>query len=159
MKEINVVIEISYRSNIKYELDKEKGRLSIDRILHTSMVYPGNYGFIENTLAKDGDPLDVLVLSEYKFLPGCCVKVKPLGVISMEDEKGVDEKIIAVVSDKIDRKSVGINDIKDLPVQTIREIEHFFEHYKDLEEGKYVKISGHEGVKAALDIIDSYTLK
>lgn len=139
-KEIYVLIEIPQRSNVKYELDKEKGILFVDRFLHTSMVYPFNYGFIPQTLADDGDPVDVLVLGENPVIPGSVIKAKPIGMLIMEDEAGKDEKIIAVPISKIDPIYGNYNDIKDLSQALKNKIKHFFENYKSLEPGKWVKV-------------------
>lgn len=156
---LNAIIEISYGSKIKYELDKENNKLIVDRILQASMVYPANYGYIDGTLAQDGDPLDVLVLTNYNLIPGCCIAINPVGVIFMEDEKGVDEKILAVPGEKVDKNYDNIQDICDIPKQTIKEIIHFFEHYKDLEDGKYVKILKTGTKTEAIEIIKKYTVQ
>ena len=139
---VNVVIEIPMNSNVKYELDKESGVLFVDRILFTSMVYPFNYGFIPGTLEEDGDPVDVLVLGYEPLIPGCVIKVKPIGVLETEDEKGRDAKIVAVPIDKIDPRFENIKDVGDLPSNIRERIAHFFEHYKELEKGKWVKVIG-----------------
>lgn len=141
-EEINVVIEIPMSSNVKYELDKETGLLFVDRILFTSMVYPFNYGFVPNTLEEDGDPVDVLLLSYEPLIPGSIIKARPVGVLETEDEKGRDAKIIAVPIDKIDPRFEKIKDIEDIPNSLKERIAHFFEHYKELEKGKWVKVLG-----------------
>ena len=123
------------------------------------MVYPANYGYIDSTLAQDGDPLDVLVLTHYNLIPGCSIEINPIGVIFMEDEKGVDEKILAIPSNKVDKNNDNIHDISDIPQQTVAEIVHFFEHYKDLEENKYVKILKTGNKNDAMEIIKKYTVK
>ena len=153
---INVVIEVSANSNVKYEMDKDSGALIVDRFLHTPMFYPANYGFLPHTLADDGDPLDALVITRFKLLEGSVIKAKPVGVLIMEDEKGMDEKIICVPAKKLDKSYENINDIKDLPEQVLLEIKHFFEHYKDLESGKWVKVSGMEGAEKAKEIIKKF---
>jgi inorganic pyrophosphatase len=151
-----VIIEIPLRSNVKYELDHDTNRIIVDRILQTSMMYPANYGFIDNTLAADGDPLDALVLTNISLIPGCSIKSKPVGIIYMEDEKGKDEKILCVPADKIDMTYAAINDINDIPQHTIEEIKHFLQHYKDLEKGKFVKVTAVGGTQEACDCIKKY---
>jgi len=141
-KQINVVIEIPKGSNIKYEIDKESGLLSVDRKLFTAMFYPCNYGFIPSTLEGDGDPVDVLVISEFVVAPLTILRAIPVGVLLTEDEEGQDSKIIAIPISKIDSSFSYIKDIDDLPEMLKKQIEHFFTHYKELEEGKYVKITG-----------------
>jgi inorganic pyrophosphatase len=140
MAAYDAVIEIPRGSRNKYEVDHETGRVYLDRVLFTSMVYPTDYGFIENTLGLDGDPVDVLVLLEYPLFPGVGVSVRPVGVFNMSDEAGIDSKVIAVPAK--DPRWQHIQDTGDIPEQTKREIEHFFEHYKDLEPGKWVKTEG-----------------
>ena len=159
INKVNAIIEITYGSKIKYELDKKNNKLVVDRILQASMVYPANYGYIDSTLAQDGDPLDVLVLTHYNLIPGCSIEINPIGVIFMEDEKGVDEKILAIPSKKVDKNNDNIHDISDIPQQTVAEIVHFFEHYKDLEENKYVKILKTGNKNDAMEIIQKYTVK
>jgi len=148
----DVIIEISKGSNLKYEISKETNLLRLDRVLHTSMFYPGNYGYFPNTLAGDGDPLDVLVLTDYILQPGIIVECKIIGVLLTEDEKGLDEKILAVPSDKVDKKYIRINDINDIPKITLNKIEHFFSNYKTLENDKWVKTNGFKNSKFAWDI-------
>ena len=139
--DINVVIEVPIGGEpIKYEMDKAAGTLVVDRFLYTSMRYPGNYGFIPNTLSGDGDPCDVLVANTRTIVPGAVINVRPVGVLLMEDDGGQDEKIIAVPSSKISQRYERIRTYTDLPAITIQQIEHFFGHYKDLEPGKWVKI-------------------
>jgi len=140
MAEYDVVIEIPKGSRNKYEVDHETGRVYLDRVLFTSFVYPTDYGFFENTLGDDGDPLDALVLLEYPLFPGVGVKVRPVGVLNMSDEAGGDAKIIAVPHK--DPRWQHIQDVNDIPEQTRKEIEHFFARYKDLEPGKFVNIEG-----------------
>ncbi|ALD12158.1 inorganic diphosphatase [Clavibacter capsici] len=140
MASYDVVIEIPKGSRNKYEVDHETGRVYLDRVLFTSFVYPTDYGFFENTLGLDGDPVDVLVLLEYPVFPGVGVAVRPVGVFNMSDEAGIDSKVIAVPAK--DPRWAHIQDIADVPQQTRSEIEHFFEHYKDLEPGKWVKTEG-----------------
>jgi len=140
--QVNVLIEIPQGSNVKYELDKEENVMKVDRILYTAMFYPFNYGFIPGTLEEDGDPLDVLVISNYPLMPGSVIEVRPVGMLFMRDEKGEDVKIIAVPMDKIDPTFSNIKDINDVPDAIKNKITHFFEHYKELEPGKWVKVSG-----------------
>jgi inorganic pyrophosphatase len=151
---INVVIEIPQGSNIKYELDKESGAIFLDRILYGSQFYPANYGFVPNTLADDGDPIDVLVLSSESVVPGCVIKSRVIGVLIMEDESGKDEKIIAVPTLKLDPEMAKINELEDLPEIKLNQIKHFFETYKDLEPSKWVKVTGFEGKEKAVELIN-----
>ena len=151
---INVVIEIPQGSNIKYELDKDSGAIFLDRILYGSQFYPANYGFVPNTLADDGDPIDVLVLSSESVVPGCVIKSRVIGVLMMEDESGKDEKIVAVPTIKLDPKMAKINELEDLPEITLAQIKHFFETYKDLEPGKWVKVTGYAGRDKAIELIN-----
>lgn len=138
-EEVNVVVEIPQGSSIKYELDKETGVMMVDRFAYTAMFYPFNYGFIPQTHAKDGDPVDVLVISTYPVHPGCVIPARPIGMLEMEDEEGVDTKIIAVATKKVDPFYAHINDISDLDEVTKKKIKHFFDHYKELEPNKWVK--------------------
>ena len=141
--EVNVIIEVPVGGEpIKYEMDKDAGTLVVDRFLYTAMRYPGNYGFIPHTLSGDGDPCDVLVANTRAIVPGAVMSVRPVGVLLMEDEAGGDEKIIAVPSTKLTRRYAGIKTTSDLPEITLQQIQHFFEHYKDLEPGKWVKVIG-----------------
>ncbi|GAX87560.1 inorganic pyrophosphatase [Lebetimonas natsushimae] len=151
---VNVVIEIPQGSNIKYELDKDSGAIFLDRILYGSQFYPANYGFVPNTLADDGDPIDVLVLSSESVVPGCVIKSRVIGVLIMEDESGKDEKIIAVPTVKLDPQMAKINSLEDLPEIKLEQIKHFFETYKDLEPGKWVKVTGFEGKEKAVELIN-----
>lgn len=139
-EEINVLIEIPQGSQIKYELDKESGVIKVDRFLYTSTYYPFNYGFIPNTLTDDGDPVDVLVISSLAVHPGTIIPAKPVGILEMEDEEGIDWKIIAVPKEKIDPEYGKINDIQELNDYLKSKIKHFFEVYKQLEPGKWVKV-------------------
>ena len=142
-EDVNVVIEVAIGGEpIKYEMDKEAGTLFVDRFLYTPMRYPGNYGFIPHTLSDDGDPIDVLVANTRPIVPGAYINVRPVGVLKMEDDGGVDEKIIAVPGPKITQRYVKVRSIADLPQITLDQIKHFFEHYKDLEPGKWVKVIG-----------------
>ena len=139
---VNVMIEIPKGSDIKYEYDHTSGILLVDRKLFTAMYYPCNYGFIPNTLEQDGDPTDILVLGNSSLVPLSLVKVIPIGVLLTEDEKGVDSKIIGVPIPTIDPSFSEIRDINDVPIYLLDQIKHFFEHYKELEKGKWVKVSG-----------------
>lgn len=140
-EDVNVIIEVPIGGEpIKYEMDKESGTLFVDRFLYTAMRYPGNYGFIPHTLSGDGDPCDVLVANTRAIVPGAVINVHPVGVLIMEDDGGQDEKIIAVPSSKLTQRYEKVKSYKDLPEITLKQIEHFFEHYKDLEPGKWVKI-------------------
>ncbi len=142
-EDVNVIIEVPVGGQpIKYEMDKEAGTLVVDRFLYTPMTYPGNYGFVPHTLSEDGDPIDVLVCNTRPLVPGCVINVQPIGVLIMEDDGGQDEKVIAVPSPKLTRRYEGVHNYDDLPEITLNQIEHFFEHYKDLEPGKWVKIGG-----------------
>ncbi len=147
--EVNVVIEIPQGSGVKYEMDKESGLLFVDRILYTSMVYPFNYGFIPGTLEEDGDPVDVLVVSYEPLAPGSVIRCRPVGVLLTRDEKGPDAKVIAVPAPKIDPRFAEIDDVSKLPEALRRKIEHFFEHYKELEPGKWVRVEGWRGAEEA----------
>ncbi len=139
--DVNVIIEVPVGGEpIKYELDKASGTLFVDRFLYTPMRYPGNYGFIPHTLSADGDPIDVLVCNTRAIAPGAVMNCRPIGVLVMEDDAGGDEKVIAVPSTKITQRYDRIRSHTDLPDITLRQIQHFFEHYKDLEPGKWVKI-------------------
>ncbi len=152
--DINVIIEVPVGGEpIKYEMDKASGTLFVDRFLYTPMVYPGNYGFVPHTLSSDGDPIDVLVCNTRAILPGAVMNCRPVGVLVMEDNAGGDEKIIAVPSTKLTRRYEKVMTYKDLPEITVQQIEHFFAHYKDLEPGKWVKISHWGGVDEARKLI------
>jgi inorganic pyrophosphatase len=152
--EINVIVEVPVGGEpIKYEMDKKAGTLVVDRFLYTSMRYPGNYGFMPHTLSGDGDPLDVLIANQRGIVPGAIVAVRPIGVLRMQDEAGVDEKIIAVPVSRLTRRYDQVQDYKQLPDITVKQIEHFFEHYKDLEELKWVKNLGWGDVNEAKGIV------
>ena len=139
--EVNVVIEVPIGGEpIKYEMDKESGALFVDRFLYTSMRYPGNYGFIPHTLSDDGDPCDVIVANTRAIFPGAVMKCRIVGVLLMEDEAGGDEKLIAVPTSKLTQRYAKVGNYTDLPDITLKQIEHFFAHYKDLEPNKWVKI-------------------
>lgn len=151
---INVVIEIPYGTNIKYEIDKESGAVVVDRVMYSAMFYPANYGFVANTLSNDGDPADVLVLNEYPLQAGCVIKCRLIGVLIMEDESGMDEKLLAVPVKKLDPRYENIQSIDDLPKITVDRIKNFFETYKMLEPGKWVKVKGFEDLASATKILD-----
>ncbi len=148
-RDINVVIEIPQGSAVKYEIDKESGALIVDRLLFTPMAYPAAYGFIPNTLADDGDPADALVLIPVPVVPGAVIRARPIGMLQMEDEAGQDEKIVCVPHDKVHPQFTDIIEVAQLPAITRDAIRHFFEHYKDLEKGKWVKITGWADAAAA----------
>lgn len=149
-EEVNVIIEVPVGGQpIKYEMDKEAGTLIVDRFLYTPMTYPGNYGFIPHTLCGDGDPLDVLVCNTRPLIPGCVISVRPIGFLVMEDNAGRDEKVIAVPSPKLTRRYENVREYTQLPEITLQQVQHFFEHYKDLERGKWVKIKGWYGPEEA----------
>jgi inorganic pyrophosphatase len=142
-EDVNVIIEVAIGGEpIKYEMDKEAGTLVVDRFLYTPMRYPGNYGFVPHTLSDDGDPIDVLVANTRPIVPGAVINVRPVGVLKMTDESGGDEKIIAVPSPKLTQRYMNVHNYTDLPAITLEQIRHFFEHYKDLEPGKWVKVDG-----------------
>ena len=141
--DVNVIVEVPVGGEpIKYELDKASGTLFVDRFLYTPMRYPGNYGFVPHTLSADGDPIDVLVCNTRAIVPGAVMNCRPVGVLLMEDDSGGDEKVIAVPSNRITRRYERVRTFADLPQITLDQIRHFFEHYKDLEPGKWVKIKG-----------------
>ena len=142
-EDVNVIIEVPIGGEpIKYEMDKASGALVVDRFLYTSMRYPGNYGFIPHTLSKDGDPCDVVVCNTRAIAPGAIINCRPVGVLMMEDEAGHDEKILAVPSSKLTRRYDRVHNYTDLPDITLQQVKHFFEHYKDLESTKWVKVTG-----------------
>ncbi|HVE44334.1 MAG TPA: inorganic diphosphatase [Gammaproteobacteria bacterium] len=155
--DFNVVIEIpSNSSPIKYEVDKASGMVMVDRFLGTSMTYPCEYGFIPHTLSEDGDPVDVLVVTPFKLSPGVVVRCRPVGMLRMTDESGKDAKILAVPVSKLTTRYAHVQKAEDLGEDLLHAIEHFFKHYKDLENGKWVKVDGWEGIDAARkEIMDS----
>lgn len=152
-EDINILIEIPQGSQIKYELNKESGALEVDRFLYTSTYYPFNYGFIPNTLSEDGDPIDVLVISSLAVHPGTVIPAKPIGILEMEDEAGIDWKVIAVPKEKIDPEYGKINDVSELSDYLKSKIKHFFEVYKQLEPGKWVKTKNFLGKTKAQEEI------
>ena len=142
-EDVNVIIEVAIGGEpIKYEMDKAAGTLVVDRFLYTPMRYPGNYGFVPHTLSDDGDPIDVLVANTRPIVPGAVINVRPVGVLKMTDESGGDEKIIAVPSPKLTQRYVNVHNYTDLPEISRQQIQHFFEHHKDLETTKWVKVLG-----------------
>lgn len=142
-EEINVIIEIPAHSDpVKYEVDKDSGALFVDRFMSASMFYPCAYGYIPATLSEDGDPLDVLVHTPFRVVSGCVIRSRPIGVLKMEDEAGLDAKLLAVPVPSLVPAYDGVNEVSDMPETIVRQIEHFFEHYKDLEKDKWVKILG-----------------
>ena len=148
--DVYVVIEIpANHAPIKYEIDKDMDCLMVDRFMATPMFYPANYGYIPNTLADDGDALDVLVVTPYPVAPGSVIRCRPIGVLNMTDEAGEDAKLVAVPHEKLTQLYNDVNEITDLPQLLRDQIAHFFENYKDLEKGKWVKVEGWEGAEAA----------
>lgn len=153
-EEVNVIVEVPVGGEpIKYEMDKDAGTMVVDRFLYTSMRYPGNYGFIPHTLSDDGDPCDVLIANQRGIVPGAVVAVKPVGVLKMQDEAGGDEKIIALPVTRLTRRYESVHSYTDLPDITLKQIEHFFQHYKDLETTKWVKMLGWGDAQEAKSII------
>ena len=148
--DINVIIEIPADSDpVKYEIDKDSDAIFADRFMAAPMFYPANYGYINNTLADDGDALDVLVVTPYPVVPGSVIRCRPVGVLNMTDEAGEDAKLVAVPHDTLSKAYKDVQDVNDLPDILLARIKHFFENYKGLEEGKWVKVEGWEGVDAA----------
>jgi inorganic pyrophosphatase len=152
--EINVIIEIPMHGEpVKYEVDKESGVLFVDRFMTTSMFYPTNYGYIPNTLSEDGDPVDVLVVTPIPLLSGSVIRARTIGMLRMTDESGVDAKLLAVPITKLSKIYQSVQTYEDLPQHLLLSIEHFFQHYKDLEEGKWVKLEGWADREAAFQEI------
>lgn len=148
--DVNVIIEIPrYGDPIKYEVDKETGAMFVDRFMSTAMHYPCNYGYIPQTLSDDGDPADVLVLAPFPLVTGSVVRVRPIGVLKMEDESGGDAKILAVPIQKLTKFYDNVESYEDVQQEMLDKISHFFEHYKDLEKGKWVKVEGWAGIEEA----------
>ncbi|NYT83456.1 inorganic diphosphatase [Alcaligenaceae bacterium] len=156
-EEFNVVIEIPMNADpVKYEVDKDSGAVFVDRFMLTAMHYPCNYGYIPQTISDDGDPVDVLVLAPFPIQVGAVIRSRAIGVLQMEDEAGGDAKLLAVPVDKLYPPYRSIKTPEDLPAEELARIQHFFEHYKDLEKGKWVKVKGWEGPEAAMkEIRDS----
>lgn len=153
-EDINVIVEVPVGGEpIKYEMDKASGALFVDRYLYTPMRYPGNYGFVPHTLSEDGDPIDVLVASTRAIVPGAVLNCRPIGVLVMKDEAGADEKIVAVPVSKLTRRYENVRDYKDLPEITVHQIQHFFEHYKDLESDKWVHLERWDSADVAKNLI------
>ena len=159
--EINVIIEIPAHSDpVKYEVDKDTGAMFVDRFMNTAMHYPCNYGYIPHTLSEDGDPVDVLVVTPIPLISGSVIVCRVVGVLKMIDESGPDAKLLAVPVDKLCKLYCGVKTPEDMPPLLLHQIAHFFEHYKDLEEGKWVKVKGWAGTEAArqeiLESIERY---
>jgi inorganic pyrophosphatase len=152
------LIEIPYGSNIKYEIDKESGAVFVDRVMYSAMFYPANYGFVPNTLADDGDPADILVLNNYPLQAGSVIPCKLIGVLIMEDEAGMDEKLLAVPVSKIDPSFENINSLDDIPKATLNKIKNFFETYKMLEPNKWVKVKDFANKDKAAQILEKAIL-
>ncbi len=154
--DINVLIEIPQGGvPVKYELDKESGVLRVDRFLHTAMYYPGNYGFVPHTLSEDGDPVDVIVVGQVPVVPGAIIRCRPVGALLMKDESGPDEKVVCVPVDKLHPFYSGVKTYQDLPSILTEQIAHFFQHYKDLEKGKWVTIVNWVGPRQAERMIEN----
>jgi inorganic pyrophosphatase len=152
--EVNVIIEIPQGGEpVKYEIDKESGAMFVDRFLHTAMFYPANYGFVPHTLSEDGDPVDCMVVGPTPVVPGVVLRSRPIGALLMEDEKGIDEKILAVPVDDLHPFYRQVTSHRDLPDILLAQIEHFFAHYKDLEKGKWVKVKRWAEPLEACDLI------
>ncbi len=155
--EINVIIEIpAHADPVKYEVDKDTGAMFVDRFMTTAMHYPCNYGYVPHTLSKDGDPVDVLVATPVPLIPGSVITCRPVGVLKMTDESGDDAKVLAVPTDKLCRMYRHVKDIDDMPAMLLEQVAHFFEHYKDLDEGKWVRVDGWGSIAdAQQEIMDS----
>ncbi len=151
---INAIIEIPYGSSVKYELDKESGAVFVDRVMASAVFYPANYGFIANTLADDGDPVDILVLNEYPIQAGAVIPCRLIGVLVMEDESGMDEKLLALTTSKVDARYEDIKSLDDVPKATLAKIKNFFETYKILEKDKWVEVQDFKDTKAAVEILE-----
>lgn len=155
-EEINVIIEIPANANpIKYEVDKDTGTVWVDRFMSAPMFYPCNYGYVNDTLSLDGDPVDILVPTPYPLLPGSVIRCRPVGVLKMSDESGEDAKVVAVPISKLSKEYDHIQDVNDLPELLRAQITHFFERYKELEKGKWVKVEGWDDAAAAKEEIES----
>ena len=158
--EVNVIIEIpSHSDPVKYEVDKETGAMFVDRFMNTAMHYPFNYGYIPHTLSPDGDPADVMVVTPVPLISGSVIACRPIGLLKMTDESGDDAKILAVPTDKLCQLYQGTRDLDAMPQAILDQIAHFFEHYKDLDEGKWVRVEGWGGAEAArAEILESVRL-
>ncbi|KTD22698.1 inorganic pyrophosphatase [Legionella lansingensis] len=155
-KEINVIIEIPMHGEpVKYEVDKKTGALFVDRFMTTAMYYPANYGYVPNTLSEDGDPVDVLVVTPVPLIHGAVIPCRAIGMLKMTDEAGVDTKLVAVPTTKLTKMYESVKTYSDLPRPFLLTLEHFFQHYKDLEEGKWVKLDGWEGPESAWQEINA----
>lgn len=158
-EQVNVIIEIpAMTPGVKYEIDKDSGALLVDRFMGTTMAYPCHYGFIPNTLAQDGDPFDVLLATPYPLQPGCVIAARIIGLLEMTDEGGVDHKAIAVPARSVSKEYDHIQSYEDLPSHLLKQVKHFFEHYKDLEEGKWVKVEQFIGKDKALEHVKASLL-
>ena len=155
--DINVIVEIPAHSDpVKYELDKHTGAMFVDRFMSTAMHYPCNYGYVPHTVADDGDPVDVLVVTPYPLISGSVIRCRPVGVLKMTDESGDDAKVLALPIDKLCKTYRRVDSFRDMPEELLNQIAHFFEHYKDLDEGKWVRVGGWAGVEEAKqEILDS----
>ena len=152
--DVNVIVEIPIGGvPVKYEMDKDSGAMYVDRFLHTAMYYPCNYGFIPHTLSDDGDPIDVAVLGQIPVIPGCVIRSRPIGVLMMEDESGIDEKILAVPVDDLHPYYGDVGSYRDIRPVLLDQVAHFFEHYKDLEQKKWAKVKGWGEAEEAMDMI------
>ncbi|MGB1238336.1 MAG: inorganic diphosphatase [Pseudomonadales bacterium] len=154
--DINVIIEIPAESSpVKYEIEKDQDAIFVDRFMAAPMFYPANYGYINDTLADDGDALDVLVITPYPVIPGSVIRARPIGILNMTDEAGEDAKLVAVPHEKLSKAYNHVQDIQDLPELELARIKHFFENYKGLEEGKWVKVEGWDNAAAAKKAIEA----
>ena len=156
---MEVIIEISKGSNLKYEYDTESNKLILDRVLNNTNVFPYNYGFIPNTLSPDGDPIDIILLSKHSLIPGTYVKVKVIGIVRTVDESGIDDKIVCVLDSKIDKEYDLVNDIENLNANELKNILYFLNHYKDGEDSKFVKVGEVKGKKEAFEYINTHSLE
>jgi len=156
-EDINVIIEVPQHADpVKYELDKESGAFFVDRFMHTAMHYPCNYGFVPNTLSDDGDPVDVLVVSKFALITGCVINCRPIAMLRMEDEAGMDAKVLAVPSSQLKPSFDNVSGPEDIDPFLLKQIEHFFQHYKDLESNKWVKLDGWgDATEAKKEVVDS----
>jgi inorganic pyrophosphatase len=158
--DVNVIIEVPAHSDpVKYEVDKDSGAMFVDRFMTSAMHYPCNYGYIPHTLSSDGDPVDVMVATPVPLISGSVIRCRPVGLLNMTDESGDDPKILAVPVDSLSILYREVRDIGDMPATLLEQVAHFFEHYKDLEEGKWVRVEGWGNVEAArAEIMDSIEL-
>tara|TARA_B100001093_G_C26593492_1_gene912625 strand:- start:133 stop:600 length:468 start_codon:yes stop_codon:yes gene_type:complete len=155
---MEVIIEVSKDSNLKYEFDESRNKLILDRVLHNSNIFPYNYGFIPNTMAPDNDPIDIILLSRHSLIPGCLVKVRVIGIIRTDDEKGRDDKIICVMENSVDKEFNDILDIDQLPNETLNKILYFLSHYKDGEENKFINVGEVSNRDIALRFIEDHKI-